>query len=83
MDSKKHLRDLESVEKTFATPGDSLLESEKGYGDLTPIEEERDSRLMGQAYEAKLINDGLADLKAGKTVNGKSVLDEMRQKYAL
>lgn len=82
MDSKKHLRDLEGAEKMSATPDAFVLESKKGYGNLLPIEE-RDASHMDQAYEAKLINDGLTDLKKGKTVDGKSVLDEMRQKYAL
>ena len=36
---------------------------------------------MDQVSEAMAINEGVADLEAGKTVDGKAVLDEMRRKY--
>ncbi|MBP5230594.1 MAG: hypothetical protein ILO68_02595 [Clostridia bacterium] len=36
---------------------------------------------MDRGSEAKVINEGVADLEAGKTVDGKAVLDEMRRKY--
>ena len=36
---------------------------------------------MNQAYEAKIINKGLADLDEGKVKTEKEVLEVMKQKY--
>lgn len=40
-------------------------------------------KTMAKIYEAKLLNDGLADIENGKTVDGDSVRARMAEKYGV
>ena len=77
----RDLKDTVKIENMCVMTKAPVFVTKNGYGKLVVMDLECFERLMNQAYEAKLINEGLADLKAGKTVDGKTVLDEMRHKY--
>lgn len=38
-------------------------------------------RLLNQAHEAKLINEGLADHDAGNIIDGKTTKEQLSKKY--
>ena len=40
-------------------------------------------KLLNQAFEAKIVNNGLSDLENGKTKDGKQALEELKNKYNL
>ena len=40
-------------------------------------------KTMRKVYEAKIILDGLEDVKAGNTVDGKSAVSNIRSKYGI
>ena len=37
--------------------------------------------VMKQAYEAKVVNEGLSDLEEGRVQDGEAVREEMKKKY--
>ena len=45
------------------------------------MDTKKSKELIEQEYEAKLVNEGIAELKAGKVRDGKEVLEELKQKY--
>lgn len=77
----RDLKDTVKIENMCTTSKAPVFVTKNGYGKLVVMDMECFERLMQQAYEAKIINEGLTDLKAKKTIDGKDVLDEMRQKY--
>lgn len=40
-------------------------------------------KTMRKVYEAKIILDGLEDVKSGNTVDGKSAVSNIRSKYGI
>ena len=40
-------------------------------------------RTMQKMYEAKAVLDGLADVKAGKVVDGKAAIQNIRSRYGI
>lgn len=79
----RDLKDTVKIENLCLSSKAPVFITKNGYGRLVVMDIECFERLMNQAYEAKIINAGLDDLKAGKLHNGKEVLDEMKQKYGL
>ena len=77
----RDLKDTVKIENMCVSTQAPVFITKNGYGRLVVMEIECFERLMNQAYEAKIINKGLADLDEGKVKTGKKVLDEMRQKY--
>ena len=75
------MRDTNKFVEKCKNSKDPIFITKNGYGRLVVMDIECFERLMNQAYEAKIINKGLADLDEGKVKTGKEVLDEMRQKY--
>ena len=59
------------------------IRDQNGYGKLVVMDMECFERLLGRAYDAELIREGLAELEAGKIIDGKTALDELRQKYGV
>ena len=57
--------------------------TKNGYGKLVVMEIEYFEKLLNQAFETKIVNDGLSDLENGKTKNGKQALEELKNKYNL
>lgn len=55
--------------------------TKNGYGRLVVMDIEYYERTMQKIYEAKMIMDGLEDMKAGRTVDGESAINDMRKKY--
>ena len=75
------LKNTAKIESLCAMTKAPVLLTKNGHGKLVIMDIEYFERFMSKAYEANLLNKGLAELKAGKTVDGKTVLNEMRQKY--
>ena len=79
------MRDLKNtveIERLCAE-GAPVFVTKNGYGRLVVMDIEFFEKTMGKIYEAKLVNDGLADLENGKTVDGDSVRSRMAEKYGI
>ena len=80
------MRDLKNtvkIENMCTTTKAPIFITKNGYGKLVIMDIETFERIIGEAYEAKLVNEGLEDLKAGKTEDGKKVLKDLKEKHSL
>ena len=80
------MRDLKNtvkIENMCTTTKAPVFITKNGYGKLVIMDIETFERIIGEAYEAKLVNEGLKDLKAGKTEDGKKVLKDLKEKHSL
>ena len=77
----RDLKDTVKIEALCTETKAPVFVTKNGYGKLVVMDLECFERLLNQAYEAKAINEGLADLDAGKTIDGKLVKEELKKKY--
>ena len=61
--------------------GDPVYLTKNGYGKRVVMDVEYFEKIMNQAFEAKLINEGLFDMESGMVKDGEIVRDEMKKKY--
>lgn len=80
------IRDLKNtveVERRCAEEDGPVYVTKNGYGRLVVMDIEYYERTMRKLYEASAIMDALADVKAGRTVDGEAALRAVREKYGL
>ena len=61
----------------------SMFWNKNGYGRLVVMSIECFEKMFDQSYEAREINKGIDDLENNKILDGKTVLEEMKNKYGL
>ena len=79
----RDLKDTVKIENLCAEEKGPVFITKNGYGKLVVMEIEYFEKLLNQAFEAKIVNDGLSDLESGKTKDGKKALEELKNKYNL
>ena len=79
----RDLKDTVKIETLCAETKAPVFITKNGYGKLVIMDLECFERLMNQAYEAKAINEGLADLESGNVVEGKLVKEKLGKKHGL
>ena len=80
------MRDLKNtveVERRCAEENGPVFVTKNGYGRLVVMDIDYYEKTMRQVYEAKIILDGLEDVKSGNTVDGKSAVSNIRSKYGI
>ena len=80
------MRDLKNtveVERRCAEENGPVFVTKNGYGRLADMDIDYYEKTMRKVYEAKIILDGLEDVKAGNTVDGKSAVSNIRSKYGI
>ena len=80
------MRDLKNtveVELRCAEENGPVFVTKNGYGRLVVMDIDYYEKTMRKVYEAKIILDGLEDVKAGNTVDGKSAVSNIRSKYGI
>lgn len=80
------MRDLKNtveVERRCAEENGPVYVTKNGYGCLVVMNMDYYERTMQKMYEAKMIAEGLADIKEGQTVDGKTAIDSIRSKYGI
>ena len=80
------MRDLKNtveVERRCAEENGPVYVTKNGYGRLVVMDIEYYERTMQKMYEAKTIMEGLADVKAGRTVDGEKAISDIRRKYGI
>lgn len=80
------MRDLKNtveVEKKCAEENGPVYVTKNGYGRLVVMDIDYYERTMRKMYEAKLIIEGLDDIKNGRTLDGDEALAAMRKKYGI
>ena len=78
------MRDLKNtvkIERLCTETKAPVFVTKNGYGRLVVMDMDCFERLVNQAYEAKLVNEGLKDLEMGRVIDGKKVKEEISKKY--
>ena len=78
------MRDLKNtvkIENLCTETKAPVFVTKNGYGRLVVMDMDCFERLVNQAYEAKLINEGLKDLEMERVIDGKKVKEEISKKY--
>ena len=80
------MRDLKNtveVERRCAEENGPVYVTKNGYGRLVVMDIEYYERTMRKMYEAQALIAGMEDVEAGRTKDGVSVLQNMREKNGL
>ena len=80
------MRDLKNtveVERRCAEENGPVYVTKNGYGRLVVMDIEYYERTMKKMYEAKALIDGIADVDAGRVVDGDSAIRDIRKKYGI
>ena len=79
----RNLKNTVEVERRCAEENGPVFVTKNGYGRLVVMDIDYYEKTMRKVYEAKIILDGLEDVKAGNTVDGKSAVSNIRSKYGI
>ena len=80
------MRDLKNtveVERRCAEENGPVYVTKNGYGRLVVMDIEYYERTMKKMDEAKALIDGIADIDAGRVVDGDSAIRDIRKKYGI
>ena len=77
------LKNTVEVERRCAEENGPVYVTKNGYGRLVVMDIEYYERTMRKMYEAQALIAGMEDVEAGRTKDGVSVLQNMREKYGL
>ena len=77
----KDLKDTVKIEKLCVETKSPVFITKNGYGKLVIMDVDCFERIISQAFEAKVVNEGLKDIQSGKMIDGEKYLREMKEKY--
>jgi prevent-host-death family protein len=80
------MRDLKNtveVERRCAEENGPVFVTKNGYGRLVVMDIEYYERTMQRMYEAKMVMEGLDDVREGRVVDGDAALSHIRSKYGI
>lgn len=78
------MRDMKNtveIERRCAEANGPVFVTKNGYGKLVVMDIEYYEKTMRKVYEAKVINEGLADLESGKMLDGEELKTKLAAKY--
>ena len=79
----RELKNTVEVERRCAEENGPVYVTKNGYGRLVVMDIDYYERTMQKVYEAKLILEGLEDVKAGRTVDAETAFSDLRKKYGI
>ena len=79
----RELKNTVEVERRCAEEKGPVFVTKNGYGRLVVMDIDYYERTMQKVYEAKMIMEGLEDLKAGRTVDAETAFSDLRKKYGI
>lgn len=80
------MRDLKNtveIERRCAEENGPVFVTKNGYGRLVVMDIDYYEKTMREMDEAKIILAGLEDVKSGNTLDGDSVISNIRSKYGI
>lgn len=77
----RDLKDTVKIESMCIGKNEPVFVTKNGYGRLVVMDIEYFESIMRQAYEAKLLNEAIDEQESGKVVDGKSAMEELKNKY--
>lgn len=79
----KDLKDTVEIERRCQAENGPVFVTKNGYGRLVIMDIEYYERTLRKLYEAKAVNEGLADIENGKTVDGADVRRRLTEQYGI
>ena len=71
------------VERLCAEENGPVFVTKNGYGRLVVMDIDYYEKTMRKMYEAKMILEGLEDVKSGNTIDGDIAISNIRSKYGI
>ena len=75
------LKNTVEVERRCAEENGPVYVTKNGYRRLVTMDIEYYERTMQKIYEAKVVLEGLGDIKAGRIVEGSTAISNIKGKY--
>ncbi len=79
----KDLKNTGDVERLCVEENGPVYVTKNGYGRLVVMDISYYEHTMQKMYEAKAVMDGMEDVRAGRTVDGDTVINNIRSKYEI
>lgn len=79
----RELKNTVEVERRCAEEQGPVFVTKNGYGRLVVMDIEYYEKTMQKVYEANAVREGLRDLEEGNTVDGDTVISNIRGKYGI
>ena len=79
----KDLKDIVKIEALCKESNAPVFVTKNGYGSLVVMDMDYYSQLMSKVEEAKLVFEGLEDLRRENLLDGEKVMHGIRKKYEL
>ena len=77
----RDLKDTVEIERRCAEANGPVFVTKNGYGRLVVMDIEYFEKTMGKLYEAKLLNEGIADIESNRLADGDAVKAKLEEKY--
>ncbi len=77
----RDLKDTVEIERRCAEANGPVFVTKNGYGRLVVMDIEYFEKTMGKLYEAKLLNEGIADIESNRLTDGDAVKAKLEEKY--
>ncbi|MBQ3693027.1 MAG: type II toxin-antitoxin system Phd/YefM family antitoxin [Clostridia bacterium] len=77
------LQNTVEVERRCLEEKGPVFVTKNGYGRLVVMDIEYYEHTLQKMYEAKVILEGLEDVKDGKTLDGDTAIGRLREKYGI
>lgn len=77
----RDLKDTVEIERRCAEANGPVFVTKNGYGRLVVMDIEYFEKAMGKLYEAKMLNEGIADIENGNLTDGDTVKNKLAEKY--
>lgn len=79
----RDLKDTVEVERRCAEGKGPVYVTKNGYGRLVVMDIEYYEEIIRKMHEAKIIFEGLYDMKTNKTLDGEEAIKALRTKYGI
>lgn len=79
----RELKNTVEIEKRCAEENGPVFVTKNGYGRLVVMDIEYYEKTMQKMYEAKMIMEGIEDVKKGEMVDGEKAMQNIRGKYGI
>lgn len=79
----RDLKDTVEVERRCSEANGPVFVTKNGYGRLVVMDIDYYEQTMRKIYEAKQINEGIADIENGRVIDGDTVKQRMTAKYGI
>ena len=79
----RDLKDTVKIERLCEESKAPVFITKNGYGKLVVMDIETFERLLGDAYEAKTVKEGIEDMESDRVVDAPAAIEDIKKKYGI